>query len=146
MPRRLRQWGPGLLLLSPSLILLAVFVYGLIGWTINLSLQDKHDALPSNGYVGTKTYTDLFTNDISDRFVHSLKNLGIFTARAPIIFFFDGEHEDYHQLGDSADKIDYQKMERVTRTVYMMLWEVTDRATRVKVDKQLPAQLQQRAG
>ena len=33
MPRALRQWGPGLLLLSPSLILLAVFVYGLIGWT-----------------------------------------------------------------------------------------------------------------
>ena len=41
--------GPGLLLLSPSLILLAVFVYGLIGWTINLSLQDKHNALRVQG-------------------------------------------------------------------------------------------------
>jgi hypothetical protein len=40
----------------------------------------------------------------------------------PIVFFFDGEHEDYHQAGDSADKIDYQKMEKITRTVYMMLW------------------------
>ena len=59
----------------------------------------------------------------------------------PIIFFFDGVHEDYHQLGDSADKIDYQKMEKVTRTVYMMLWEVANRATRPKVDKPLPAQL-----
>jgi glucose/mannose transport system permease protein len=29
----MRHWGPGLLLLSPSLILLAVFVYGLIAWT-----------------------------------------------------------------------------------------------------------------
>ncbi len=28
-------------------------MYGLIGWTINLSLQDKHNALPSKGYVGT---------------------------------------------------------------------------------------------
>jgi glucose/mannose transport system permease protein len=77
---RMRNWGPGLVLLSPSLVVLAVFVYGLIGWTINLSLQDKHNALPSKGYVGTKNYNDLFTNDISDRFVHSLKNLGVFTV------------------------------------------------------------------
>ena len=59
----------------------------------------------------------------------------------PIIFYFDGVHQDYHQPGDSADKIDYDKMEKVTRTVYMTLWELTNRATRVKVDKPLPAQL-----
>ena len=59
----------------------------------------------------------------------------------PIIFFFDGVHEDYHQVGDSPDKIDYQKMEKITRTVYMMAWEVAGRATRPKVDKPLPAQL-----
>lgn len=59
----------------------------------------------------------------------------------PIIFFFDGVHEDYHQPGDSPDKIDYQKMEKITRTVYMTLWEVGNRAARVKVDKPLPAQL-----
>jgi len=80
MPRRLRQWGPGLLLLSPSLIVLAVFVYGLIGWTINLSLQDKHNALPSKGFVGLDNYSNLFTNDISDRFTHSLRNLAVFTV------------------------------------------------------------------
>jgi Zn-dependent M28 family amino/carboxypeptidase len=59
----------------------------------------------------------------------------------PIIFYFDGVHEDYHGAGDHADKIDYQKMEKITRTVYMTLWELTQRATRVKVDKPLPAQL-----
>jgi Zn-dependent M28 family amino/carboxypeptidase len=58
----------------------------------------------------------------------------------PIIFFFDGVHEDYHQPGDSPDKIDYQKMEKITRTVYMTLWELANRAARVKVDKPLPAQ------
>jgi glucose/mannose transport system permease protein len=43
-------------------------------------LQDKHTARPSQGYVGLDNYTDLFTNDINDRFVHSLKNLGVFTV------------------------------------------------------------------
>jgi Zn-dependent M28 family amino/carboxypeptidase len=59
----------------------------------------------------------------------------------PIIFFFDGVHEDYHQAGDTADKIDYQKMEKITRTIYMTLWEIANRPVRLKVDKPLPAQI-----
>jgi len=58
----------------------------------------------------------------------------------PIVFFFDGVHEDYHRPGDTADKIDYVKMEKITRTIYMTMWEVANRPTRVKVDKPLPAQ------
>jgi len=59
----------------------------------------------------------------------------------PIIFFFDGVHEDYHRAGDTADKIDYQKMEKITRTVYMTIWEIANRPVRLKVDKPLPAQI-----
>ncbi len=70
----------------------------------------------------------------SDHFNYARKGV-------PIVFFFDGEHEDYHRPGDSADKIDYQKMERVARTVYMLMWEIAQRPTRPTVDKQLPAQL-----
>jgi glucose/mannose transport system permease protein len=78
--RRLRHWGPGLLLLSPSLVLLAVFVYGLIAWTTKVSVSDQHDALGSKGFVGLENYRNLFTNDIQDRFTHSLKNLLVFTV------------------------------------------------------------------
>ncbi len=59
----------------------------------------------------------------------------------PIIFFFDGEHEDYHRVTDTADKIDYQKMEKVARTVYMTMTEIANRPKRPIIDKQLPAQL-----
>jgi Zn-dependent M28 family amino/carboxypeptidase len=70
----------------------------------------------------------------SDHFNYARKGI-------PIVFFFDGEHEDYHRPGDSSDKIDYQKMEKITRTVYITLWEIANRPTRPKVDKQLPAHL-----
>jgi hypothetical protein len=73
----------------------------------------------------------------SDHYNYALKGI-------PIIFFFDGVHEDYHRAGDEPQKIDYEKMEKVTRTVYMTLWEVANLATRPKVDKPLPAQLNQR--
>jgi hypothetical protein len=70
----------------------------------------------------------------SDHFNYARKGI-------PIIFYFDGEHEDYHRPGDHPDKIDYQKMERVARTIYMTLWEVANLPARPRVDKQLPQEL-----
>lgn len=62
----------------------------------------------------------------------------------PIAFWFDGVHEDYHGAGDHPDKIDYQKMEKITRTIFLTMWELTDLKERPKVDKQLPPELTQR--
>lgn len=59
----------------------------------------------------------------------------------PIVFWFDGVHEDYHQAGDSADKIDYARMEKIARTIYLTLWEIGDLKTRPAVDRQLPKEL-----
>jgi hypothetical protein len=69
----------------------------------------------------------------SDHFNYALKNI-------PIIFYFTGTHADYHQLSDEVSKIDFQKFERVTRTVYATLWEVAELKARPKVDKELPAE------
>ena len=58
----------------------------------------------------------------------------------PIIFYFSGVHEDYHMPGDHADKIDYQKMEKVTRTVYATMWKLANAPTRPVVNKPLQPQ------
>lgn len=73
----------------------------------------------------------------SDHFNYAQKGI-------PIIFYFDGVHEDYHRPGDEVSKIDFQKMEKVTRTVYLTLWEVANMPQRPRVDKQLPGELQNR--
>ncbi len=62
----------------------------------------------------------------------------------PVVFWFDGEHEDYHQPGDEADKIDYAKMEKVTRTIFLTMWKLAGLAARPAVDKKLPPELSQR--
>jgi len=58
----------------------------------------------------------------------------------PITFWFDGVHVDYHQPGDEPQKIDYNKMEKVARTVLITLLELTDLKERPKVDQQLAAE------
>ena len=45
----------------------------------------------------------------SDHFNYAQKGI-------PIIFYFDGVHVDYHRPSDQVEKIDFRKMERVTRT------------------------------
>jgi Peptidase family M28 len=70
----------------------------------------------------------------SDHFNYARKGI-------PIIFFFDGVHEDYHRPTDSPDKIDYQKMQTVTRTVFILASELANAPTRPAVDKPLPAAL-----
>ncbi|MEO7672939.1 MAG: M20/M25/M40 family metallo-hydrolase, partial [Pyrinomonadaceae bacterium] len=61
----------------------------------------------------------------------------------PIAFWFDGVHEDYHGPGDTADKIDYAKMEKVTRTIFLTMLELADLKARPAIDKKLPPELTQ---
>jgi hypothetical protein len=76
-----------------------------------------------------------------NRFFYRSDHINYARKGIPIIFFFDGVHEDYHRKSDTADKIDYQKMEKVARTVYMTAWEIANRPARLKVDKPLPPQI-----
>ena len=48
--KKIRRWGPGLLLVSPSILLVAVFVYGLIGWNVKVSLSDWRQAEETSGF------------------------------------------------------------------------------------------------
>lgn len=82
MRKGIKNWGPPLLLISPTIIILGIFVYGLIGANISVSMTDRHNLKPAENFVGLENYFALFTEE---RFLHSLYNLGIFT-----LFFIVG--------------------------------------------------------
>ena len=44
----------------------------------------------------------------------------------PVVFFCDGEHPDYHQVTDTADRLDYRKMEAVARLAFWSGWQVAN--------------------
>ncbi|AWB89903.1 carbohydrate ABC transporter permease [Salinibacterium hongtaonis] len=82
MRKGVRNWGPPLLLVSPTIVILGIFVYGLIGANVSVSLSDRHSLSPAESFVGLDNYFSLFAEE---RFQHSLYNLGIFT-----LFFLVG--------------------------------------------------------
>ena len=53
----------------------------------------------------------------------------------PVIFYFNGIHEDYHKVTDTVEKIDFQKIETITRLVFLTAWELANREERIVVDK-----------
>lgn len=59
----------------------------------------------------------------------------------PVIFFFSGVHEDYHDVGDEVDKIDFRKMRRLAQTVYATAWAVAQLPSRPAVDTVLAREL-----
>ncbi|MBI5009262.1 MAG: M28 family peptidase [Bacteroidia bacterium] len=52
----------------------------------------------------------------------------------PVLFFTTGLHSDYHTPGDVIEKLDFGKMELITRTMYEIGLEVANRKTRPVVD------------
>jgi len=52
----------------------------------------------------------------------------------PVLFFMTGLHTDYHKPGDTVDKLDFEKMELITKAVYEIGYTVANRKTRLVVD------------
>jgi hypothetical protein len=61
----------------------------------------------------------------------------------PVIFYMDGDHADYHKPSDSIEKIDFDYMERVARTIFATAWELANRDKRPRVDKPLDKEFAQ---
>ncbi len=52
----------------------------------------------------------------------------------PIIFYFTGLHADYHRPTDTVDKIDFEKMTRITKLIYATAWRAANRERRFELD------------
>jgi len=53
----------------------------------------------------------------------------------PIIFYFNGVHEDYHKPGDTPDKIEYDLLAKRAQLAFVTAWELANRKDRPVVDK-----------
>ena len=52
----------------------------------------------------------------------------------PVVFFFNGTHADYHKSTDTIEKINFAKMQTITRLVYYLAWQAAEQNERLKID------------
>ena len=49
----------------------------------------------------------------------------------PVIFYFNGTHEDYHKITDTADKIDFDLLALRAKLIFYTAWEIANRESKL---------------
>lgn len=86
------------------------------------------------------TYTDLILDyrydaeDDPNRFYYRSDHYNFAKFNIPVIFFFNGVHDDYHQVTDTVDKIEFPLMTKRAKLIFHTSWDLANRENRTRVD------------
>ena len=110
------------------------FVY-IIGSDMLSSDLDRIGKKANKDYV--KMNLDEKYNNRTDpnRFYYRSDHYNFAKHGIPVIFYFNGVHDDYHQPGDEISKIDFPMLAKRAKLVYFTAWELANAAKRPVVDK-----------
>ncbi len=80
---------------------------------------------------------DYTYNDENDpnRYYYRSDHYNFAKNNIPVIFYFNGTHDDYHKPSDTPDKIEYDLLENRARLVFYTAWELANRDQKIIVDK-----------
>ncbi len=78
------------------------------------------------------TYNDL---NHPDRLYYRSDHWNFAKKNIPIIFYFDGIHEDYHKPSDEIGKIEFDLLTKRTQCIFYTAWEIANRTERILPDK-----------
>ena len=84
----------------------------------------------------TQLHLDYRYNDDEDpnRFYYRSDHYNFAKNNIPIIFYFNGTHEDYHRTTDTPDKINYEILAKRTQLIFYTSWEIANRDERLKIN------------
>ena len=99
--------------------------------------QELHDVSEQVNTTYTNLELDYTFNDDDDpnRFYYRSDHYNFAEKGIPVIFYFNGVHEDYHKPTDTPDKIEYELMAKRAQLIFHTAWEIANREERIKVDQ-----------
>lgn len=99
--------------------------------------QELHELSETVNDTYINLELDYKFNDENDpnRFYYRSDHYNFAKNNIPIIFYFNGVHEDYHQPTDTPDKIEYELMAKRVQLIFQTAWEVANREERITADK-----------
>ncbi|OZC03199.1 M28 family peptidase [Rubricoccus marinus] len=102
------------------------YVYIIGGDLISQDISDWNETV--NDVTGTELLlSDRFNSpDDPNQFFRRSDHWNFGKHDIPFIFYFTGTHEDYHAVGDSPDKIDYDRMAKISRLVFGTAWHIAN--------------------
>jgi len=98
---------------------------------------ELHDVNERANATYTKLELDYTYNAENDpnRFYYRSDHYNFARKGIPIIFYFNGVHEDYHRPTDTVDKILFDQLHQRTLLVFHTAWILANQEERITVDK-----------
>jgi Zn-dependent M28 family amino/carboxypeptidase len=95
--------------------------------------QELHDISEeiNKKHIGLNLDYTFNEEDDPNRYYYRSDHYNFAKNNIPVIFYFNGVHEDYHKTTDTVEKIDFQKIENITRLVFLTAWELANRDERI---------------
>lgn len=84
-------------------------------------------------FVGLELDYKYNTVDDPNRYYYRSDHYNFAKHGIPSIFYFSGVHEDYHKSTDTVDKINFEKVETITKLVFFTAWELLDMEGELRV-------------
>jgi hypothetical protein len=102
----------------------------------NMISNDLHDINEKMNKQYTNITLDYKFNSLNDpnQFYYRSDHYNFAKNGIPVIFYFSGVHEDYHQPTDDVEKIIFSKVERIARLVFYTAWELGTRTKRISLN------------
>jgi len=110
-----------------------------------VAIGKEHSDLGSTLNRVNASHPELKMSAIDDRwpaesFYTRSDHYNFATKGVPVLFFFNGVHQDYHQVSDSPDKIDAEKESRILKLLFYLGQDVANARQR---PRWVPASYQQ---
>ena len=109
------------------------YVYLIGSDRLSTDLHEISEEVNRKSYNLKLDYT-FNSEDDPNRYYYRSDHYNFAKNDIPVIFYFNGLHEDYHQPTDTADKINYEKVEKIARLIFLTAWELANRDERPKLN------------
>ena len=86
----------------------------------------------TTGLIFDYTYND---QNHPERLYYRSDHWNFAKNNIPIIFYFDGIHEDYHMPTDEVSKIEFDLLAKRAQCVFFTAWEIANREQRIAPDQ-----------
>lgn len=102
----------------------------------NMLSDDLHNANEKANSHYINLTLDYKFNSLTDpnQFYFRSDHYNFAKNNIPVIFYFSGVHEDYHQPTDDIEKIIFSKVETVAKLVFFTAWDLTNAPNRPVVN------------
>ncbi|SDW77627.1 M28 family metallopeptidase [Aequorivita viscosa] len=100
---------------------------------LSQELQDVSTEV-NNKYINLELDYKFDDPNDPNRFYYRSDHYNFAKNNIPVIFYFNGVHEDYHKMTDTPDKIEYDLLAKRSKLIFLTAWELANRDERIKLD------------